>query len=201
MTYRSQKAAIRTLTTRAAAQGGYFTAKQAREAGYAASHLAHHVKAGNFERVGHGLYRIPGMPISEHDDLIRLSLWSRGHDDQPQAVVSHQSALRLYDLGELITSDTHLTVPTSFRKRAPRGCRLHKGLLAPDHSKSMSSFRVTTPRRTLEDLSSDPSMPQEQFLKSIQTAFDRGMIRRAQLKQLLMDLTPRRESRTKKAAR
>ena len=100
MTYRSQKYALRSLTALALTQGGYFTAKQAEQAGYRNPHLVYHLKAGNFERAGHGLYRIPTLPLSAHDDLVRLSLWSRGRDDQPQAVVSHQTALGLYDLGD-----------------------------------------------------------------------------------------------------
>ena len=185
MPYRSQKNALRSLTALAATQGGYFTAKQAEEAGYDFPHLVYHLKAGNFERAGHGLYRIPTLPTSEHDDLVRLSLWSRGRDDQPQAVVSHQTALSLYDLGELIPGDIHLTVPPLFRKRAPKGCRLHKRRLDDGLSKEMFGFRVTTPLRTLEDLAADPSISQEQFDKAVSAATERGLIRRSQAKPLL----------------
>lgn len=185
MAYRSQKTALRSLTARAAAQGGYFTAKQAEEVGYDFPHLVYHLKAGNFERVGHGLYRIPTLPTSEHDDLVRLSLWSRGRDDQPQAVVSHQTALGLYDLGELIPGEIHLTVPPRFRKRAPKGCRLHKRRLDDELSKEMFGFRVTTPLRTLEDLAADPSISQEQFEMAVTAAMERGLIRRSQAKLLL----------------
>lgn len=185
MTYRSQKDALRSLTVLAASQGGYFTAKQAEEAGYDFPHLVYHLKAGNFERAGHGLYRIPTLPGSEHDDLVRLFLWSRGRDDQPQAVVSHQTALGLYDLGELIPGEIHLTVPPLFRKRAPKGCRLHKRKLDDGASKEMFGFRVTTPLRTLEDLAADPSISQEQFDKAVSAATERGLIRRSQAKPLL----------------
>lgn len=186
MTYRSQKDALRSLTALAAAQGGYFTAKQAEEAGYDFPHLVYHLKAGNFERAGHGLYRIPTLPTSEHDDLVRLSLWSRGRDDQPQAVVSHQTALSLYDLGELIPGEIHLTVPPVFRKPSPKGCRLHKRRLDDGQSKEMFGFRVTTPLRTLEDLAADPSISREQFDKAVSAATERGLIRRSQATPLLM---------------
>ena len=52
-------------------QGGYFTAKQAQEAGYGYPHLDYHVSTGTFERVDHGLYRMARIPPGEHDDLIR----------------------------------------------------------------------------------------------------------------------------------
>jgi predicted transcriptional regulator of viral defense system len=68
MAYRPTKATLRKLLSLAQGQGGYFTAKQAAEIGYDYPHLDYHVGAGNFERVGHGVYRLPEIPVSEHDD-------------------------------------------------------------------------------------------------------------------------------------
>jgi hypothetical protein len=123
---RSSRVASRKLFAVAVEQGGYFTAKQAQEAGYHYSHLDYHVACDNFVRVGHGLYRLPTLPPAEHDDLIRWTLWSRNRQDQPQAVVSHESALVLHELSELLPTRTHLTVPPGFRKKAPAGCVLNK---------------------------------------------------------------------------
>src|SRR3954469_3103911 len=99
---RSARESARLLAAVANKQGGYFTAKQAIEAGYGYRHLDYHETAGNFERVERGLYRLPTVPASEHGDLIRLSLWSRNRADVPQAVVSHESALVLHGLGDLL---------------------------------------------------------------------------------------------------
>src|SRR3954471_697589 len=123
---RSGKEAAVALSALAHEQGGYFTTKQAKEAGYGYRHLDYHETAGNFERVQHGLYRLPTVPISEHDEYIRLSLWSRNQKDEPQAVVSHESALVLHELSELLPGQIHLTVPPKFRKPPPPGCVLHK---------------------------------------------------------------------------
>jgi len=185
MIYRDQKSALRALTAVAASQGGYFTARQAEEAGYAYPHLSYHLSAGNFERAGRGLYRIPTLPLSEHDDLLRLWFWSRGRDDVPQAVVSHQTALALHELAEFIPTRVHLTVPRSFRKRAPKGCTLHKAALERGDTQEMESLRVTTPLRTLRDLADDPSMPGEQFERAVEEAASRGLIRRSQAGELL----------------
>jgi predicted transcriptional regulator of viral defense system len=97
---RSSREASRQLFAVAAEQGGYFTAKQARPAGYGYPHLDYHVSCGNFVRVGHGLYRLPELPPSEQDDLIRLTRWRRNREDEPQAVVSHESALVVHHMSQ-----------------------------------------------------------------------------------------------------
>ena len=74
---RSSREVARNLAAIANEQGGYFTAKQAKHAGYDYPHLEYHLNAGNFERVEHGLYRLAAIPPAAHDELIRLTLWSR----------------------------------------------------------------------------------------------------------------------------
>lgn len=185
MGYRDQKSALRGLTEVAASQGGYFTARQAEEAGYDAPHLTYHLSAGNFERAGRGLYRIPTLPLSEHDDLIRLWLWSRGRDDQPRAVVSHQTALALHDLAEFIPTTIHLTVPPGFRKQPTEGCVLHKGRLARGETQSFDALPVTTPLRTLRDLAAMGTLPTEQFENAVGAAVQRGLIRQRDADELL----------------
>jgi predicted transcriptional regulator of viral defense system len=176
----SSRDAARTLFSKALEQGGYFTAKQARKAGYDYPHLDYHVSAGNFERVEHGLYRLTSLPPGEHDDLVRLTLWSRNRQDEPQAVVSHESALVLHDLSELLPAEIHLTVPPTFRKEPPAGCVLHKALLAPKDIEEHPGFRVTAPLRTLLDGAAG-GVPEEQLQKAVADALARGLVRRKQL--------------------
>ncbi|TVQ62834.1 MAG: hypothetical protein EA378_03200 [Phycisphaerales bacterium] len=185
MGYRDQKSALRSLTEVAASQGGYFTARQAEDAGYDAPHLTYHLSAGNFERAGRGLYRIPTLPLSEQDDLIRLWLWSRGRDDQPRAVVSHQAALVLHDLAEFIPTTIHLTVPHGFRKQPPQGCVLHKGRLDRNETQSFDALPVTAPLRTLRDLAATGTLPTEQFENAVGAAVQRGLIRQRDADELL----------------
>jgi predicted transcriptional regulator of viral defense system len=177
---RSTRQAARTLAALAADQGGYFTAKQARGAGYGYRHLDYHETAGNFERVDHGLYRLPTVPVSEHDEFIRLTLWSRNQKDEPQAVVTHESALVLHDLGELLPGAIHLTVPPRFRKVPPQGCVLHKATLGDRDIEERAGFRVTTPLRTLLDVA-DGGLSHEQIEKAVADALTRGLIRRKTL--------------------
>ena len=177
---RSSRETARSLFSKALEQGGYFTAKQAKEAGYDYPHLDYHVSTGNFERVEHGLYRLPSLPPGEHDALVRLTLWSRNRQDEPQAVVSHESALVLHDLSELLPAAIHLTVPPTFRKDPPAGCVLHKARLAPKDIEERAGFRVTAPLRTLLDVAAS-SVPQEQLQKAVADALARGLVRRNKL--------------------
>ncbi len=179
MSYRDTKTALRALSDLAASQGGYFTARQAKLVGYDASHLSYHSRARNFERVGHGLYRIPTLPVSEHDDLVRAWFWSRGRDDRPRGVISHQTALSLHELAEFIPSTIHLTVPRGFRKEPPAGSVVHRGPIVDREWQWIDSVPVTTPVRTLSDLAQPGLMPMEQFAAALDAAVARGLIRLA----------------------
>lgn len=179
MSYRDTQTARRTLHELASQQGGYFTAKQAGSAGYSRQHVDYHVKAGNFERVQHGLYRLPEIPVSEHDDLIRLSLWSRGRDDEPKAVISHETALGVLELGELLPKKVHLTVPPTFRKPPPRGVVLHRASITKADIEERDGFRITSAIRTVLDVAVESTVSQEQLEKIVQEALRRGLIRRS----------------------
>lgn len=172
---RSARESAQALATLAHEQGGYFTAKQAKVVGYGYRHLVYHETAGNFERVEHGLYRLPAVPPGEHDDLIRLSLWSRNQKDEPQAVASHQTALVLHDLSEIIPREFHLTVPPKFRKPAPRGVVLHKAMLDDEEIEERAGYRVTSPVRTLLDVAAS-GVSSEQVAKAINDALASGLV-------------------------
>ena len=108
---RSRREVARFLTALAQNQSSYFTVKQSKSAGYNDPHLNYHLAVGNIERVGHGLYRLTNIPLGEDAEWVRLSLWSRNRQEEPQAVVSHESALVLHGLSELLPNRIHLTVP------------------------------------------------------------------------------------------
>ncbi|MGA7500734.1 MAG: type IV toxin-antitoxin system AbiEi family antitoxin domain-containing protein [Isosphaeraceae bacterium] len=177
---RSTREAARTLLAKVQEQGGYFTAKQAKESGYDYPHLEYHVSTGSFERVEHGLYRLTSIVPGESDDLIRLSLWSRNRDDEPQAVMSHESALVLHDLTELLPQETHVTVPPRFRKQPPEGCVIHKSILRSGDVEEWTGFRVTTPLRTLRDVAAG-AINEDQLEKAVADALTRGLVRRRKL--------------------
>ena len=164
----------------AAAQGGYFTAAQAREAGYAYSQQHYHSSRGNWLRIDHGLFRLRDFPPGEREDLIRWSLWSRDQKGSPQAAVSHDTALTVHDLSDVMPERVHLTVPRGFRKRVPAGCVLHFASLAKEDVESRPGYSVTTPLRTLIDVAGS-ALSQEHLDAAVKEALERGLVRRSVL--------------------
>lgn len=181
MSYRPTTTALRELTALATSQAGYFTAKQAAEFGYLSQHLDYHLKQENFARAGHGVYRLPQIPLAEHDDLVRLAFWSRDRQDRPQAVASHQTALAIHDLSDLLPTKIHLTVPARFRKNGGEELVLHRGVLEGGDVEEREGFAVTTPLRTLVDVAADPTIADEHLKKAVEQALERGLVRKARL--------------------
>ena len=175
----------------ASAQGGYFTAGQALQAGYAYSQQHFHVERGNWIRTDRGLYRLHDYPSSEREDLIRWALWSRNQQDVPQAVVSHDTALTVHEMSDVMPAQVHLTVPPGFRKKAPPGCVLYKATLAPGDVEWRDGYRVTTPLRTLLDVALSP-LSQEHLDAAVSDALERGLVRRSQLENASYPLEARR---------
>jgi predicted transcriptional regulator of viral defense system len=168
----------------AAAQGGYFTAAQAKQVGYAYSQQHFHVSRGNWLKIDRGLFRLRDFPPGEREDLIRWSLWSRDQKGIPQAVVSHETALTVHALSDVMPSQVHLTVPKRFRKKVPSGCVLHKANLVADDIEPRNGYRVTTPLRTLLDVACHP-LSQEHLNRAVRDALERGLVRRR-----LLETTP-----------
>lgn len=157
----------RKLRKLAATQSGYFSAGQAKEIGYSYQAQKYHADRGNWQRVDRGVYRYPEWPIGEHDDLVRWTLWSR-----EKAVISHETALSVYDLGDVNPSRVHLTVPPEFRASAP-GAVLHRNELPPSDVWEREGFRITTPIRAIFDVAAG-DLELDQLVKVVADACERG---------------------------
>ena len=157
------------------AQAGYFSAAQARELGYQYPTQHYHKSSGAWQEAGHGLFRLRDYPITEHEQLARLTLWSRDRAGTMPAVVSHDTALFLHGVGDLLPERVHLTVPPTFRKPPPPGVVLHKATLGDEDVVERHGFRMTGLLRTLLDLT-HPDFPVEYLLQAIEIAHTEGRI-------------------------
>lgn len=135
-------------------QQGYFTSKQATNAGYQLGSQAHHVKSGNWTRVERGIYRLTRFPQSSEEQLVIYALWSRNREGRPEGVYSHQTALSIHELSDANPAKLHMTVPAAFRRTAktPNVLVLHRANLNPKDIELRQGFAVTRPLRTIADL-------------------------------------------------
>jgi hypothetical protein len=181
------------LTAIAGSQSGYFSAAQARGAGYSYQAQKQNSDRGNWVKVSRGLFRLPGWPSGRHEDLVRLSLWSRG-----RAVVSHESALSVHDLGVVNPARIHLTVPRGFRQRPPAGVVLHHGALPKGDVRDQEGFRVTTPLRSLLDAAAG-DLDLDLLAGAIEDALDQGVLTRSRLLARAEELGPKAALRIERA--
>src|SRR6185295_13783337 len=96
----------------AGAQDGYFTTRQAADAGYSSQLLLKHIRAGRVARTRRGIYRLIHFPAGEHEELVIAWLWS-----EQAGVISHQTALALHGLSDVLSVHIHLTLPSAWRRR------------------------------------------------------------------------------------
>lgn len=169
---------IRGLEAEAYQQSGYFTAVQAREHGASRQLVDHYIRQGRFQRLRRGLYRIQGFPTAQHDDM-REAWMAVGARD---ALVSHESALALLGLSDVIPDSVHLLVPRRRHGlRKPAGVTLHTH---PDAEAVPTVWRdglpLTAPARTLVDVAGQ--IQPEQVAMAVRQALRLGLLTVSQLR-------------------
>ena len=172
----------------ASGQQGYFTAAQARACGVSWDLLSDGAQRGRFLRVRRGLYRLRDYPSSPREEVIAAWL-AVGKDI---AVVSHDSALDLHDLSDVIPERVHLTVPRS-KRHLPRlpGVAIHTTTrsLPPTDVNIRDGMRLTAPARTIVDAAEAGTAP-EQIELAVRQALAWDMTTKRQL-----DMMARERSR------
>jgi len=179
-------------------QQGYFTSADAKRLGYDYPHQFFHVKRGNWVRVDHGIYRLKKFPAAPHEDLMRWWLWSH-----KKAVLSHETAAALFDLGDLLPAKIHLTVPPDFRKKPTNNLVLHRTRLLKSEIEKRDDLFVTTPLRTVLDLAR-AHLDDERLSEITRGAIQKGLLHRKDLLETLAkmpkDIHPSTDATLKIAA-
>lgn len=159
-------------------QQGYFTAKQAADAGYQLGSQAHHVKSSNWVRMERGIYRLARFPQSAEEQLVIYALWSRNRAGEPEGVYSHQTALSIHELSDVNPAKLHMTVPVSFRRQAkpPKLLVLHRAGLEEKEVEQRQGFTVTRPLRAIADLATTESVSRDIVEQALTEGRQRGII-------------------------
>ncbi len=165
-------------------QFGYFTTKQAKRAGYTENNFSHHTNIGSWIKPYRGIYRLAHFPESQNSQLVLWSLWSRNRDDIPQAVYSHDTALQLHELSDIMPAKLHITVPQTFRRNSdkPAILILHKADLPEDDIQEMHGFRCTSPLRTLIDLIDGETVSPDLIKQAVREGLAKGLITRHEIR-------------------
>ena len=160
------------------AQEGYFTTRQAAEAGFSSQLLLKHIRAGRVTRTRRGIYRLVHFPAGEHEELVVAWLWS-----DRAGVVSHQTALSLHGLSDVLPAHVHLTLPRAWRSRRlriPDGVVVHHADVPSNDRSWFGAVPTTNPRRTLNDCADEDLSP-DLLRQAAQQAIRRGLVTRAEI--------------------
>lgn len=166
----------------AASQEGLFSTTQAAEAGYSPQLLQKHLHAGRMRRVRRGVYRLVHFPPGEHEDLAAVWLWS-----DRSGVFSHETALSLHGLSDVLPALVHLTVPFAWsrrRLRVPQGVVLAFYDVPKEERTWVGPVQVTAVRRTLADCSAAGVAP-DLVQQAVKQAAERGLVSKAELARLM----------------
>jgi predicted transcriptional regulator of viral defense system len=130
--------------------------------------VSHHAKTGTFARARTGVYRLSRFPASPWEDL--FIAWLQAG---PEAVVSHESALALLDLSDVMPSEMHFTLPRTSSRRRP-DIRMHTSALAREDVAMREGLPVTSVARTIEDVAR-AGMSEDNVGQAITQALERGL--------------------------
>lgn len=171
----------------AESQQGYFTSRQAKASGYKDNTHPYHVRSGHWIRVHRGIYRLAKFPGSERPDLMIWALWSCNRSGKIEGVYSHQTALSIHGLSDILPDKLHMTVPLSFRRNSdiPKILVIHYKQLPQAGALLMNGYFVTTPYQTLLDVITEAHISHELILQAVKAAVNRGILTQTTLKQLL----------------
>jgi predicted transcriptional regulator of viral defense system len=155
-------------------QHGYLRVDDVRDAGFDPKRLVDYGRRGIAEHVAYGVYRMNGIPPDELDEYMRAALWPMG-----AGVLSHETALDLYELCDVNPAHIDVTVPRGYRthRSLPAPYRLHRRDLTSGETTRLRGLPVVTPLRAILD-GIESHVRGELIEQAIQTAEQQSLITR-----------------------
>ena len=149
---RHQSSAAQLVYEIAEEQYGYFSVQQARAVGVDPRTVVMMARRGTVERVRRGVYRLTRFPENAMGQYMEAILWPHG----AQGVISHESALGLYEISDVNPTAVHITLPRAYRVRrsVPGFLSVHHADLEPNEIATLEGLPITTPERTIRDCAS-----------------------------------------------
>jgi predicted transcriptional regulator of viral defense system len=145
------------------------------------------VTNGRFSRIQRGIYRLVQFPSSPYEDL--FVAWLK---TGPDSVASHESALYLYKLSDVLPGEVHVIIPRSGSRRR-KGIRQHTNRLNSNEITPREGLPVTSAARIIIDVTASGTA-EEQISKAVHEAIRQGLVDRDEL----LSMASRRSSRVKR---
>jgi predicted transcriptional regulator of viral defense system len=170
----------------AADQRGYVTQDQARELGLTPHALIRMAKRGKVEHVAQGLYRFKAFPPGPLDAYMEAVLWPH----RMTVVLSHETALELYELSDANPDKIHITVPKkhTVTRKVPAVYEIHRADFRPDEITWREGLPVTTIERTIRDCH-EAHLRRGLLEQALDQARARGLVNAAIERELRKEIT------------
>lgn len=153
-------------------QHGYVTTKQALEAGVTHASLSMMVKRGRLARECYGVYLVPQLPYTRFNQYMLAVLWTGA----PEAALSHETALDLYEVCDINPPAIHVTV--SKKRRINRSTNLdiviHRQDLTSDQIGWIEGIPTVTLAMAIEQCFE--TVPSYLLRQAIETGGKKGLL-------------------------
>ena len=99
-------------------------------------------------------------------------------------IISHESALVVYELSDINPKKIHMTVPLNFRKGSviPKILDLHKGKLEKKDVTEYRGLKITNIVKTLTDLIEEKRVSEEFIEQATKQALNLGLLTKKEIK-------------------
>jgi very-short-patch-repair endonuclease len=155
-----------------AAQQGVVGRAQLRARGFAVHVIARLVRTGRLIVLHRGVYQVGPLPAARAQERA-ATIASR------EGCISHRSAAGLHQLHATLVDTVEVTLPRRRRRRI-EGVRIHRARdLLPDEVTTIDGIPVTTPARTLLDISAES--PEREVEQALANAFRLKLVTRGEV--------------------
>jgi predicted transcriptional regulator of viral defense system len=165
---------------------GFVTVEEARQAGVRPQRLAEMARRGALRREGLALYRLDPFPAHELDSYRKATLWPY----PVEGVLSHETALELYELSDVNPAKIHVTVPRGFRIRrreVPVLYALHHEDLEQRDVTRHEGLPIVTPAKAIHQCD-QAHLRRDLLRQALGDAKRRGLVTRAEYSRLMQEL-------------
>lgn len=153
---------------------GFLTVEDARQVGIRPQRLAEMARRGSLRREGLGLYRLEPFPAHELDGYRKATLWTYG----VEGVLSHETALELYELSDVNPAKIHITIPKRYRLRrreAPPAYRFHHEDLDAGQVTRHEGLPIVTPAKAIRQCQA-AHLRRDLLRQALEDARQRGLL-------------------------